>query len=235
MEAAKNVAKISLILTSITCSFIGVLCFFFRSDIARIYSSDEKVIHVVDECLSLISLLFVVGGIGWSGSAVFEGLSRVKLRAMIYIATAWLVYVPGAVYLGYCSNWYKRWDMNRVVLIWSVALVVETIRTVVIWALILLRTDWVKLSNAAKKRSEMMLDPKEKRKDEKKVFSINSAEPVAVDVADRPAERKGLLSMGGSKCDLEVEQDVRSNAIGRKSLRKKAQTDDDLKYAQLAE
>ena len=63
------------------------------------------------------------------------------------------MFVPGAIYLGLYSPWSKETPWSPIVLIWGWGLVVEVIRCVLIW-IILVRTDWDRQVFLAKERSE---------------------------------------------------------------------------------
>ena len=177
IKASKLVMKVSFFLTVICCFFFSSLSYLFRNEIALLYSSDKHVTNIVSNCLQIVSILFFIGGIGWSGSAVLEGLSRVKIRAYIYVATAWFVYFPISLIIVYYTDLCEKWDINRVFFIWCVALAVETIRSLFIWFLILFYTDWKALSKAAQKRSEakkLNKNKNEKKRRGKAKGSINS-------------------------------------------------------------
>eukprot|EP01084_Bolivina_argentea_P130627 230592_1 len=82
-----------------------------------------------------------------------EGMSRNAARSYVYAITAWVMFVPGAIYLAVYSEWRKRHPWSAICLIWEWALVVEIIRCALIW-IILLRSDWDAQVVLAKERSE---------------------------------------------------------------------------------
>merc|ERR1712013_551031 len=97
--------------------------------------------------------LFFVGGVGWSACSSMEGLARNSARSWVYATTAWLLFVLGSIYLALYSKWRHAHPWTPICLIWGWALVVEVLRCVLIW-IILLRTDWKKQVELAKQRSE---------------------------------------------------------------------------------
>merc|ERR1712129_580860 len=82
-------------------------------------------------------------------------------RSYVSCVTAWFVFVPGAIYLALYSPWRHEEKWSAICLIWYWALLVEAIRFVVSWFL-LLRTDWDKQVLLAKERSEALNNKKNK-------------------------------------------------------------------------
>lgn len=167
INGTKLIIKISLTLSIIINGIISIICYFLRKDIAKLYTSDESVILILDHAIPVLCALFFVGGIGWVACGIMEGMSRNIERSYVYSITAWLMFVPGSIYLAIYSPWskggiyYKKW--SAICSIWVWALIVEVIRCILIW-FILLRTDWKKQVILAKERSEAL---KKKENDDK--------------------------------------------------------------------
>ena len=153
VHGAQLVIRVSLALSVAVNGVIAALCYVLRSRIARLFTASRDVIEILEHALPILSLLFFVGGVGWCACSSMEGMARNSERSWVYSATAWLLFVPGSVYLALYSPWRKRHKWSPICLIWGWALVVEVLRCALIWA-ILLRTDWHKQVARAKQRSE---------------------------------------------------------------------------------
>eukprot|EP01084_Bolivina_argentea_P137513 242191_1 len=155
INGIKLIIKISSCLSIFINGIISVMCYFFRKHIAKIFTSSEDVIEILDHAIPILALLFFVGGIGWIGCGVMEGMARNAERSYVYSITAWLMFVPGSIYLAIYSKWRHQHKWSAICLIWEWALIIEIIRCILIW-IILLRTDWNKQVILAKERSEAL-------------------------------------------------------------------------------
>eukprot|EP01084_Bolivina_argentea_P000574 1075_1 len=151
----KLVIKVALILCLILNGIISIICFFFRREIAKIYTSSHDIILILEHSIPILCLLFFIGGIGWIGSSALEGMARNIERSWIYGITSWLIFVPLAIYFGIYSKLHNKHKYSPICLIWYIALFVEIIRCILIW-IVLLRTNWRKQIILAKQRSETL-------------------------------------------------------------------------------
>jgi len=150
----KRVIKLSVILSTGVCGVIGLLCYFLRMNIAKVFTTDEEVLNLLDKALPILSLLFFTAGIGWPAIAVMEGMSRNTAKAIVYSGTAWFLYVPLALYLALYSPLKDKY--SPVIIIWFTALFNEIIRVILIY-IVLYNTNWEKEAENAKKRSEVLI------------------------------------------------------------------------------
>lgn len=63
-----------MILSISVCGTISLLAYFWRDNIAKIFTNDPDVIHLLNEALPILSMIFFVAGIGWPANATMEGI-----------------------------------------------------------------------------------------------------------------------------------------------------------------
>lgn len=107
IAGTKLVIRISFVLSVVINGIIAVLCYFFRTQMAMLYTSSDDVIEILEHSIPVLAALFFVGGMGWSACSAMEGMARNTERSLVYSVTAWLMFVPGAIYLGLYSPWSK--------------------------------------------------------------------------------------------------------------------------------
>merc|ERR1719195_2248615 len=56
------------------------------------------------QCVRLVCVTYVIGGIGWAAMAVLEAMSKNKAKGIINVLCAWFGYVPACIFLMTSNN-----------------------------------------------------------------------------------------------------------------------------------
>eukprot|EP01084_Bolivina_argentea_P193158 331432_1 len=156
IKQTKLVIKISIILCFIICGVIAFISFIFTTQIAKLFTNDNQVIHLLKQSIPLVCLLFFIAGIGWPCAAAMEGISRNVAKAYVYSTTAWLLYLPLSIYFTkYNKIFINKFNYSPVCIIFSIAICVESIRVILIY-IVIYKTNWKNEVYKAKKRSEAL-------------------------------------------------------------------------------
>ena len=162
IRGTKLIICISFALSVVINGCISLSCYVFRKELASMYTSSDDVLEILHHAIPILGEIFFVSSLSWPAWSAMEGMARNKERSLVSSITAWFIFVPGSIYLALYSPWRNIHKWSAICLIWYWALVVEVIRFVVIWWL-LLRTDWEKQVMLARERSEAL-----KKKDDAK-------------------------------------------------------------------
>jgi len=149
---AQLTAKMGLVLSLTACLSTASVVFALSDKVAMVYSADPEVISVMRQCIRILCITYVIGGVGWTAMSILEAMSKNKAKGLINVLCAWFGYVPACVFLMTGDN-HQYIGMAPVSSIFVVGLAVEFVRATLLW-IVVLRTDWNKASRDAKERNE---------------------------------------------------------------------------------
>jgi len=206
-----NISKIkriifTAILTALSVSMVvTVILLTIPEHIARLFTKDPQVVHIVVTCLPVMCVTFFFGSVAAVLSFALEGASRNVGRSMVSGGTAWFVYLPLCVYFGFYSNMGSP--------IFNITCVTATMafsRACLLLVLVC-RTDWKKVIAEAQKRSEKTDITITCSNDDNRVTVVKLQKNNYVGIREEGDDKERLIS-ANDVANVEAEN-VRLNAI----------------------
>eukprot|EP00483_Globobulimina_turgida_P007493 UN07507 len=115
-----------------------------------IYSADREVQNIMKQCIPYLCVMYVIGSCGWCAENVLEAMSKNRYKAFICAGSAWFGYVPLSIYFMHNN---ELLNSAPVACIFIVGLLVETVRTLLLW-ITLMNVNWKKACIEAQQRNE---------------------------------------------------------------------------------
>ncbi|GBG34862.1 Multidrug and toxin extrusion protein 1 [Hondaea fermentalgiana] len=147
---AKLVARISIVLVVIICFLVGLFTFLFRVQIAKLFSTEQEVIDVVDGAMYALVIDYFTACMALCAVNLLEAMAQNRILAFTLSAGMWCVQVPCALLFAYKIPYFKDHPVRG---IWMGQVCGEVFKLVILWTYIA-RLDWDQMCREAKERSE---------------------------------------------------------------------------------
>lgn len=149
-EAAKMVAKISVVIVIIICFLVGLGTFLLRTQIAKLFSQDQDVIKVIEDSMYALVLDYFFACMALSAVNLMEAMAQNRILMYVLSIGMWCVQVPVSLLFAYKVDFFKDREVEG---LWLGQCVGELFKLVILWSYIA-RIDWHRMCKEALERSE---------------------------------------------------------------------------------
>lgn len=103
-DVGKKYTRLTVLFGLVLTSLQLLLLFLYQDSISRLFTTDEKVVNIVYESLTVLYIYIFFDTIHGINSGTIRGLGRTLQGSMMTFSCYWVLGLSGAVYLGFKKN-----------------------------------------------------------------------------------------------------------------------------------